>query len=82
MGLHRHALEGLHVANDGNVETPPSEWRVCSVSVDQGGDGWGAGWYLMMKMQCGLVLMKDPAHRCGSPQVVLQHIAVVLHGRR
>lgn len=42
---------------------PPQQWRVCSLSVDQGSDGWGGAWYPMAQRSAGLLLMKDPSHR-------------------
>lgn len=42
---------------------PPQDWRICSLSIDQGSDGWGAAWFLMMQKRAGVVLTKDPSHR-------------------
>lgn len=39
-----------------------SAWRTLTLVIDQGSDGWGAGWFLRHKQLCVNVL-KDPLHR-------------------
>lgn len=42
---------------------PPSQWRICTLSVDQGSDGWTSAYFLAMQAEAGLMICKDPSHR-------------------
>ena len=58
-----HRWSDFFQPQDLSQRAPPLEWPICSVSIDQGTDGWAACYFLMMVKHCGLLLQKDPSHR-------------------
>ena len=41
----------------------PRDWPTLSLGVDQGGDGWCAGYYLMYHRHVSAMMVKDLSHR-------------------
>lgn len=45
------------------VMSSPATWPSATLCIDQGSDGWSAGFFLMSKCRANVLLVPDPSHR-------------------